>query len=143
MIMRRPKQQKRRYLGEDGMWYYCCITCNDYKPEYEYTNNREKSFGKNPYCKECVKEKKWEKQVLPTKPTKEYGTRWIAPVGRHLNLKDLTNDDKINAIEYLKQMGFDTSQIIHHQFGKRIEEKYGVILEFDDVPYYEKEDNGK
>ena len=44
-----------------------------------------------------------------------------------------------DTMRFLEKIGYDTSQPIHKQFGERIKEKYGVELEFDDIPYTDKE----
>ena len=130
-------------MGEDGLWYYKCITCEQFQPEYDFHNNRNKPFGIDVYCKMCKKENHRPTQTkLLTQINKQYGTSWIEPTGRHLNLKGLTKEDEKYFKEFLTKMDYDLSQPVHLQFQKRIEDKYGVILDMDDIPYQEKEDNG-
>ena len=130
-------------MGEDGLWYYRCVSCNQYSPEYKFNKNRNKPFGINIYCKTCHKEHHRPKQrKLITQVNKEFGTSWVEPTGRHLNLKGLTEEDEKITIDFFISMDYDTKQPIYKQFQKRIEEKYGVILEMDDIPYQDKEDNG-
>ena len=130
-------------MGEDGLWYYKCYTCEQFCPEHEMTVNRNKPFGKDIYCRDCKKLRRQDKtRKIITQFNKEYNTAWIEPMGRHLNLKGLTNEDIIRTIEFLKEMKYDTSQPIHKQFEKRIKDKYGVHLSFNDTPYQQREDNG-
>ena len=140
--MGRPVKEKRRYIGEDGLWYYKCYICEQFCPEYEMTNNNKKPFGKDIYCKTCKKIKRTSKQrKVITQTNKEYGTSWIEPMGRHLNLKGLTDEDKMLTIQFFKNMEYNTDEPIYKQFQKRIEDKYGVILVMDDIPYQDREDD--
>lgn len=141
MIMGRPFQDKTRYMGDDGLWYYRCRTCNEYKNEDQMGRNRNLPFGIDGYCKDCkLKNRSNKKKSIMTQTNKEYGTSWIEPTGRHLNLKYATLQDDRDMEQFLINMGYDLEQPIWEQFGKRIEDKYGVKLEFDDIPYYERED---
>lgn len=142
MIMGRPFQDKTRYMGDDGYWYYECRTCNEWKNENRMGKNKNNAFGIDYYCKECkTNNRSNKKKSIMTQKNKEYGTSWIEPTGRHLTLKYYTLDDDRDMEQYLTKMGYDLEQPIWEQFGKRIEDKYGVKLEFDDIPYYEREDN--
>ena len=144
--MGRPIKEKRRYMGEDGLWYYKCYVCEQFCPEYDMTNNRNKPFGKDIYCSTCKKIKREQtnqnNRKILTKVNKQYGTSWIEPTGRHLNLKGATPEDQMITIEFFRKMNYDLSKPIHIQFAERIKEKYGVELEIDDTPYQIKEKKG-
>lgn len=141
--MARPVKEKRRYIGEDGLWYYRCYICEQFCPEYEMTNNKKKPFGKDIYCRSCKKVKRTSKQrKVITQTNKEYGTSWIEPTGRHLNLKGATPEDQMITIDFFRKMNYDLSKPIHIQFAERIKEKYGVELDTDDIPYQIKEKRG-
>jgi len=138
--MGRHIKEKKRYMGANGLWYYFCIRCKQYKDETYMYKNKYKAFGIDIYCSTCKVENRKEKQRKPTN-REIYGTNMVEPTGRHLRIyPSLT--DKPDLELYLTNMGYDTTKPIYKQFQKRIEEKYGVILEFDDIPYQEKEDNG-
>ena len=142
MIMGRPFKDKKRYMGDDGLWYYRCRTCEQYKSEEEMGKNRNQAFGVDAYCKDCKSQYKSKKNrnSLVGQKSKEYNSVWIAPTGRHLLLTNYNLQDDRDMEEYLTNMGYDLEQPIWEQFGKRIEDKYGVKLEFDDIPYYERDD---
>jgi len=139
--MGRPFKEKRRFMGEDGLWYYHCVRCKEYKSEKYMYKNQHKAFGIDIYCAPCKLEYRREQQRVPTQKEK-YGTNYVVSTGKHLRVYPRKTDDEDLEL-YLTNMGYDTTQPIHKQFQKRIEEKYGVILEMDDIPYQEKEDNGK
>ena len=140
IIMGRPFEDKKRVMGADGFCYYRCVKCNTYKPETQMGKNSSKSFKIDGYCLECKKKNRSsKKKSIMTQKNKEYGTSWVEPTGRHLNLKYHTLQDDREMEQYLIRMGYDLEQPIWEQFGKRIEEKYGVKLEFDDIPYYERD----
>ena len=141
--MGRPFKGNKRYIGEDGLWYYKCYGCEQFCPEYDITNNKNKPFGKDIYCKPCKKlRRKPSQRKIITQTNKQYNTSWVEPMGRHLNLKGLTDEDKTITIKFFNNLNYNTNEPIYKQFQKRIEEKYGVILDMDDIPYQEKEDNG-
>jgi len=138
--MGRPIKEKKRYIGENGLWYYFCIRCEEYKDERYMYKNKHKAFGVDIYCSTCKKEERYERYRKPTM-NEQYGTSYVAQTGKHLRIYPTPFDDE-DLNEYLTNMGYDTTQPIYLQFKKRIEDKYGVILEMDDIPYQEKEDNG-
>ena len=147
MIMGRPFIEKKRIMKEDGNWHYLCSSCKEYVAEYMMTKNRQKPFNVDIYCLDCKRKKNAERNAtsknIPKRVSKEFGTRWIAPTGEHLNLRGQTPSDKMMMIQFFEKIGYDLSQPIYKQFQKRIEEKYGVILDMDDIPYQNKEKKGK
>lgn len=141
--MGRPFKTKKRFMGDDGLWYYRCSTCEEWKSEDKMGMNRNKPFNIDAYCKECKNERlksyNKKKSGLVGQKSAEYNSAWIQPTGRHLQVNNVCDEDYRELEEYFIKMGYDITQPIHKQFGKRIEDKYGVILEFDDIPYQDKE----
>ena len=142
--MGRPRKKEKRILMDDGQWHYICIKCESYKPEKEMGINRNRPFGIDRYCRPCKKDyqSKFNKNndSLIKKGDIQYGTAWVEPMGRHLTIRGNNRKKDIEDLTtYFINMGYDVTKPIHEQFGKRIEDKYGVILEFDEVHYSKKD----
>jgi len=141
--MGRNIKTRTRFLGKDGEWHYECRTCKEYKPESKMSTNKNKAFGIENLCKECkneaAKHRNYEKYYIPKRKNPEFGTKWVETTNRTMSLKYVKDDDFEDTEDFLERIGYDLNEPIHIQFGKRIEEKYGVQLEFDDIPYQEKD----
>jgi len=98
----------RRRIVDNGIDLYQCFICKEYKETNDFYINNSNKCGVHSYCIECVK------------------------ISRNIEKKDIestTNDNvKDNAIEILKNLGYDMDSTISEQFNNRIKEKYGVIL---------------
>lgn len=93
---------RRIWDKDNGLSYFCSI-CGMYKPEKEFYNRKNSTWGKEPRCK-----------LHFTKRDKDDDRN-----DSHLKLQRVTKDDFIGARLLLQKLGYDTSKDVHEQFKKR------------------------
>lgn len=95
----------RRYLGDDGNWYLFCRSCGKHKPETEFYNKKDGTFGKAARCK----------LHYNNKDKDDDGSM------NYLHLNPLTEDDFKTTREVLERLGYDftTTETIHEQFMRK------------------------
>lgn len=98
-------QLSRRYMGEDGLWYYFCRACGKHKPESEFFKKSGRPFGIDSRCKIHFNKKDDD----------DDGTM------DYLKLNPISENDFKGAKEVLIKLGYDftSEDPIHIQFAKK------------------------
>lgn len=137
--MGRDFKDRTRFIGEGGLWYYDCINCEMFQPEFKFGIRSTEKFGVDTMCKLCRAEQYDYYQRDKLSSRGENGNRWISSISRTMTMKYMGYSDYYDTMCYLNSVGYDTNENIHTQFINRVYEKYGVILKEETIPHTDKE----
>jgi len=141
MIMGRPFEDRERFMGNDGYWYYRCYKCEEWLPHYKMCKNASEKFGIDSKCKVCkaVATERYRRNRLETVREKKHGSRYIQSIGKvYSNVHECYSDYE-DTMNFLQKIGYDTKGDIHKQFVQKMKMVYDVKLQYNPIHYSEHE----
>ena len=102
----------KRVMTDEG-WRYYCTECCDYHPIQQFYKAANRPFGIFSHC---------SKLKHPTKKKNRITDPSLSKVDTsHLKLNKVNEEDIKNTIDFLEQIGYDTTGNVHEQFIKKYE----------------------
>ena len=125
------RHRERRIENENGEYLYRCSVCEEYKPKEEMTTDNAAKYSVGYYCHPCKRiqtKEKWAEKKQKNKIEKNSYEYKIQDTS-YLNLTGVAETDYEETKAFLATLGYNPNEPIYPQFKKRIEEKYGVLLD--------------
>lgn len=124
------RHRERRIQNENGEYIYRCSKCDNYLSKEEMVKDISAKYQIGYHCKVCSNAYEKEKRVKQQLKDKEMKNTYEYKIQdtSYLNLTGVVDSDYDEVKVFLSKIGYNPDKPIYPQFKKRIEDKYGIIL---------------